>query len=65
MIIRHLPNLNPNPNYPRYVTIFHNFHEHEMFEKGLNSTSIALIPKKIGQLEVKDFRPINLAGKCV
>jgi hypothetical protein len=20
MIIRHLPNLNPNPNYPRYVT---------------------------------------------
>jgi hypothetical protein len=26
--------------------IFHNFHEHEMFEKSLNATFIAVIPKK-------------------
>ena len=42
--------------------IFHNFHEHELFVKSLNATFVALIPKKIGQLEVKDFRPISLVG---
>jgi len=44
------------------LSIFHNFHEHERFEKSLNATFIALIPKKIGQLEVRDFKPINLVG---
>jgi hypothetical protein len=44
------------------MSIFHNFHEHERFEKSLNATFIALIPKKIGQLEVRDFKPINLVG---
>jgi hypothetical protein len=42
--------------------VFHNFHEHELFEKSLNDTFIVLIPKKIGQLEVKDFRLISLVG---
>jgi hypothetical protein len=44
------------------MRVFHNFHEHERFEKSLNATFIALIPKKIGQLEVRDFRPISLVG---
>jgi hypothetical protein len=42
--------------------VFHNFHEHELFEKSLDTTFIALILKKIGQLEVKDFRLISLVG---
>jgi hypothetical protein len=31
-------------------------------KKNFNSTFVALIPKKIGQLEVKDFRPISMMG---
>jgi hypothetical protein len=41
---------------------FHYFYEHELFKKSFNTRFIALIPKKIGQLEVKDFRPISLVG---
>jgi hypothetical protein len=41
---------------------FHNAHEHEVFEKSLNATFIALIPKNIGQLEENDFRPNNLTS---
>jgi hypothetical protein len=51
-------------NYAKFylMRVFHNFHEHERFEKSLNTTFIALIPKKIGQLELRDFKPINLIG---
>jgi hypothetical protein len=45
--------------------IFHNFCEHEIWKKSLNATFIALIPKKIGQLEVEDFRPISMMGVCI
>jgi len=31
-------------------SVFHNFHKHERFEKSLNATFIALIPKKTGSL---------------
>jgi hypothetical protein len=44
------------------MRVFHNFQEHELFEKSLNTMFIALIPKKIGQLEVIDFKPISLVG---
>jgi tripartite-type tricarboxylate transporter receptor subunit TctC len=44
------------------LCVFHNFHEHELFKKSLNATFITLIVKKIGQLEVKDLRPISLVG---
>jgi hypothetical protein len=30
------------------LSVFHNFHRHERFEKSLNATFIALIPKKTG-----------------
>uniref|UniRef100_A0A2N9HB65 Reverse transcriptase domain-containing protein n=1 Tax=Fagus sylvatica TaxID=28930 RepID=A0A2N9HB65_FAGSY len=32
------------------------------FERSLNSTFVVLIPKKVGALDVKDFRPITLTG---
>lgn len=41
---------------------FHNFHEHGFFEKSFNATFIALIPKKKGAKELRDFRPISLIG---
>lgn len=39
-----------------------NFHQKELFEKSFNATFIALIPKKAGAEELKDFRPISLTG---
>jgi len=36
------------------------FHEHHVFEKSLNATFVALIPKKAGAVELRDFRPISL-----
>ena len=33
-----------------------------MFEKSLNASFLALIPKKVDAVEVKDFRPISLVG---
>ena len=38
------------------------FHDHQMFEKSLNATYVALIPKKVGVVELRDFRPISLIG---
>ena len=43
------------------VVIYH-FHVTGQFQKSLNATFIALIPKKTAAVEVKDFRPINLFG---
>uniref|UniRef100_A0A0V0IG31 Putative ovule protein n=1 Tax=Solanum chacoense TaxID=4108 RepID=A0A0V0IG31_SOLCH len=39
-----------------------NFHQRSVFEKSFNATFIALIPKKPGAVELKDFRPISLIG---
>lgn len=44
------------------LRVFTNFHELDIFEKSLNATFIALVPKRIGQFEVKDFRPMSLVG---
>jgi hypothetical protein len=38
------------------------FHTHCKFEKSLNATFIALIPKKKDALNIRDFRPISLVG---
>ena len=44
------------------MAVFHHFHVTGQFEKSLNATFIALIPKKAAAVEVKDFRPISLVG---
>lgn len=41
-----------------------NFYTKGSFVKSMNATFIALIPKKNGAVEVKDFRAISLLG-CV
>ena len=42
------------------MAVFHHFHVSGQFEKSLNATFIALIPKKAAAMEIKDFRPISL-----
>ena len=44
------------------MQIFHDFHSSHKFEKSLNATFIALIPKIVGANDLKDFRPISLVG---
>ena len=44
------------------MAVFHHFYVTVQFEKCLNATFIALIPKKAAAVEVKDFRPISLVG---
>ena len=42
------------------LTVFEEFYQHSKFEKSLNTTFIALIPKKNGASNIRDFRPISL-----
>ncbi|XP_049373036.1 uncharacterized protein LOC125838027 [Solanum verrucosum] len=44
------------------VAAVQNFHARECFEKSFNATFVALIPKKVGEIELNDFRPISLVG---
>ena len=44
------------------MEVLKNFHSQAVFEKSLNATSIALIPKKVDAINVRDFRPISLVG---
>ncbi|KAK4607051.1 hypothetical protein RGQ29_001035 [Quercus rubra] len=44
------------------VHVFHVFHAHAVFEKSLNATFLALIPKKFDAVDIQDFRPISLVG---
>ena len=44
------------------MAVFHNFHTQAVFEKSLNALFLALIPKKVDAVEVKDFQPISLVG---
>ena len=44
------------------MNVFHIFHAHAVFEKSLNATFLALIPKKNDDVDVKDFWPISLVG---
>ena len=43
--------------------VFHVFHAHAVFEKSLNATFLALIPKKFDAADIQDFRPISLVGE--
>ncbi|KAF3647470.1 hypothetical protein FXO38_18639 [Capsicum annuum] len=44
------------------IVTIQNFHERGIFERSFNATSVALIPRKVGAKELKDFRPISLIG---
>ena len=44
------------------MKVLNYFHELGSFERSLNATFLALIPKKSDAVEVKDFRPICLVG---
>uniref|UniRef100_A0A2N9IEM8 Reverse transcriptase zinc-binding domain-containing protein n=1 Tax=Fagus sylvatica TaxID=28930 RepID=A0A2N9IEM8_FAGSY len=44
------------------LAVCQEFHEHYQFERSLNATFVSLIPKKHGEDELKDFRPISLVG---
>ena len=45
------------------MAVFQNFHTHAVFEKSLNASFLALIPKKVNAVKIKDFRPISLVGE--
>jgi len=42
------------------MKVFLDFHAHSYFEKSLNASFIALIPKKAGAINISNFRPISL-----
>ena len=44
------------------MEVFQNFHTQAIFEKSLNIAFLALFPKKVDVLEIKDFQPFNLVG---
>ena len=47
------------------MAVFQNFHTQAVFEKSYNASFLALIPKKVDAVEIKDFRPISLvSGIC-
>ena len=46
------------------MSVFEEFHEYCAFEKSLNATFLALIPKKRNASHIRDFRPISLIG-CI
>ena len=44
------------------LAVFEEFYQHCKFEKSLNATFIALIPKKNNASNIRDFKPISLVG---
>jgi hypothetical protein len=44
------------------LRFFYEFHANGFFWKSLNTTFVALVPKKAGENVVKDFRTISLVG---
>lgn len=44
------------------IIVFNEFFERRIINKSMNSTFIALIPKKEGFISLKDFKPISLIG---
>jgi len=42
--------------------VFQDFHTHSKFVKSINATFLAIIPKKFGAVDLKDFRPISLVS---
>jgi len=44
------------------MEIFQNFRTQVVFEKSLNASFLALIPKIVDSVDIKDFWPIILVG---
>ncbi|WMV30397.1 hypothetical protein MTR67_023782 [Solanum verrucosum] len=44
------------------VAAIRNFHEEGLFERSLNATFVALIPKKVGAVELNYYTPTSLIG---
>lgn len=44
------------------IEVLHEFHENKRFEKSVNTTFFALIPKKSSIVEAKGYRYISLVG---
>jgi hypothetical protein len=44
------------------MPVFKEFHESRKFEKSFDATFVALIPKKAGVVEIKNFCPISLVS---
>ena len=44
------------------LAMFEEFYQHNKFEKSLSATFIALIPKKNGASNIRDFKTISLVG---
>ena len=42
------------------MEVFQNFHTQAIFERSLNIAFLALTPKKVDVLEIKDFLPLSL-----
>ncbi|WMV54151.1 hypothetical protein MTR67_047536 [Solanum verrucosum] len=55
--------LSTNPTEKDIMGILQHSHQHQMFEKNLNATFVALIPKKNGTAELGDFRPLSLMAQ--
>ncbi|GKV26502.1 hypothetical protein SLEP1_g35790 [Rubroshorea leprosula] len=45
-----------------FIAFFREFHQNSRLVRGLNSSFLTLIPKKLSPRELKDFRPISLIG---
>lgn len=44
------------------MNVFHELHDQGKFERSLNASFIALIPKKAKVVDIKDFHPISLVS---
>jgi len=44
------------------MKVFHDFHASGKFKRSLNAVFLVLIPKILGAIDSKDFRPISLVG---
>jgi hypothetical protein len=45
-----------------FMAVFREFHSKASFQDSLNASFFALILKKVGAVDLKDFRPISLVG---
>lgn len=46
----------------KIMEIFQNFHTQAVFENNLNALFLALIPKNVDAMDIKEFWPIILVG---